>query len=141
MLILVPVEEVQGISPENGSAGGAGGLGGGEGGFGGGWLGGSGGGGLGGGDGGSGGIDGAGCTTTIKGAVSTTTSMTFAFVRKVFAFAGVSILVASVVARSETHVLLAAASASESGAAISTMTLTEAAVTVTCQPPHARISL
>ena len=135
MLILVPVEEVQEISPENGSAGGAGGLGGGEGGLLGGWLGGSGGGGLGGGDGGSGGIDGAGI---IMGAVSTTTSMPFAFVRKVSAFAGISILVAGVTVRAKTHVLLAAASASVSGAAISAVTLTEAAVTVACQPPHAR---
>ena len=103
------------------------GLGGGEGGLG--------GGGLGGGGGGGGGIDGAGI---ITGAVSTTTSMPFSFVRKVFAFAGVSILVASVTVRSDTHVLLASASASVSGAAISAVTLIEAAVTVTCQPPHAR---
>ena len=82
---------------------------------------------------------GAGYTTIITGAVSTTTSATFAFVRKAFAFAGVSIWVASVTVRSDTHVLLAA-SVSVSGAAISTMTLTEAAVTVTCQPPHARMS-
>ena len=142
MLIFVPVVEVQATSPEYGSAGGAGGLGGAAGGFGGGGLGGAGGfgsGGLGDGGGGSGGIDGAGYTTIITGAVSTTTSATFAFVRKAFAFAGVSIWVASVTVRSDTHVLLAA-SVSVSGAEISTMTLTEAAVTVTCQPPHARMS-